>query len=256
MEKKVLILSDQVCFGSVALHTARSILTRRNRLVYALPTALLSNTWNYGAVAHLDTTDFLKNSLAVWEDLGMTFDAVLIGYVADEDQARWLAERCRGWRAAGIPIFLDPLFADLGKRYHGISETQVQLLRQLMAEADYILPNLTESCFLADLPYPSKPGDLMEALGKRTDAHVIITGVNDSVVFGRGGQWDFISYTALPGSFSGAGDCFAAIFLDKILRGASLKDSVLEAIVWTQQLLAQNCMDDFGGTGIPVERYY
>ena len=64
MEKHILILTDFVGYGNVAMATARAVLTRMGHRVYCLPTALISNTWNFGSCAQLDTTEYLKTS---WE---------------------------------------------------------------------------------------------------------------------------------------------------------------------------------------------
>lgn len=52
----ILILSDFVGCGNVAMGVARSVLTHMGHNALCLPTALISNTWNLGAPAVLDTT--------------------------------------------------------------------------------------------------------------------------------------------------------------------------------------------------------
>ena len=42
---------------------------------YNLPTAIVSNTLDYGKFDILDTTQYMKNTLGVWKALDFQFDA-------------------------------------------------------------------------------------------------------------------------------------------------------------------------------------
>lgn len=266
MEKNVLIMSDFVGFGDVALATARSILTGMGCHVFCLPTAILSNTWNYGNCAVLDTTDYMRSAMETWNTLAFPFDAVLIGYVANEKQVRWIEEQCKRWHAGGIRILLDPLFADHGKLYHGISPKQIDLLRVLMGYADDILPNVTEAQFLAGVPV-QKPvlsrwelDSIVFEMAKWTSGRILVTGANvgseQAVAAWDGQQVHLFPYESIPGSFSGTGDVFAALFLGACLKGMALADAVLYAITQTRFYLQQMVNCGWQGTGIPVERFF
>jgi len=115
MNRNVLVLTDFVGYGEVSLVVQRTILEHMGFKVLCLPTVLLSNTWNYGAPAKLDTNAYMKATLSAWEKIGITFDAVLLGYLADTEQAQWLSEQCKAWKQRGITVISDPLFADNGK---------------------------------------------------------------------------------------------------------------------------------------------
>ena len=144
----ILILGDFVGCGNVAMGVARSVLTHMGHNALCLPTALISNTWNLGAPAVLDTTAYLQEALAAWERLGIQPEGVLLGYLADEAQTVFIEEQCRRWREKGIKIFLDPIFADNGKLYRGITAAHIAFLKRLLPHIDYVLPNVTEAQFL------------------------------------------------------------------------------------------------------------
>ena len=132
----ILILSDFVGCGNVAMGVARSVLTHMGHNALCLPTALISNTWNLGAPAVLDTTAYLQEALAAWERLGIQPEGVLLGYLADEAQTVFIEEQCRRWREKGIKIFLDPIFADNGKLYRGITAARIAFLKRLLPPLD------------------------------------------------------------------------------------------------------------------------
>ena len=77
----ILILSDFVGCGNVAMGVARSVLTHMGHNALCLPTALISNTWNLGAPAVLDTTAYLQEAIAAdLPDIPSIFISSVSGY--------------------------------------------------------------------------------------------------------------------------------------------------------------------------------
>jgi len=253
MEKKVLILSDFVGLGNVAMATTRAVLTKLGCTALCLPTALISNTWNYGACAQLDTTAYLQQSLAQWQALGIHFDAVLIGYIAGEEQARWIGGLCEKWRDAGVRIFLDPIFADNGRLYKGITPQRLDDLRQLLKKADYVLPNSTEACFLAQTDEPEEAARKLAELG---NTEIVVTGADSTVLLGRDHRVEWHPYVSVPGNYPGAGDAFTALFMGNVLAGLTPSQSIDRAIGTTASWIRRSLAEDWQGMGLPVERYF
>lgn len=257
MEKQVLILSDFVGCGNVAMATSRAVLTKLGHRVYCLPTALISNTWNLGACAQLSTTDYLRAALRTWQQLGIRPDAVLIGYLADEAQAEWIGAQCEAWHHAGVEIFLDPIFADNGKLYRGMTEQRLSFLRSLLKQVDFVLPNLTEARFLTGEQDPLRALRALTDLGA---GGAVITGVpqgeESAVLLRHGGQTERLPYRPIPGNFPGAGDAFTALFAGGILSGKAPGASARTAIDATKQWIQKSLEENWQGMGLPVERYF
>lgn len=256
-EKRILILSDFVGCGNVAMATSRGVLTRLGHRAYCLPTALISNTWNLGSCVQLDTTAYLRDSLENWKRLGIRLDGVLLGYLAEEDQARFLAEQCTLWHRDGVKIFFDPIFADNGKLYRGITREHLDFLKGMLPRVDYVLPNLTEAQFLTGETNPFRALAGLLELGAGT---AVITGVpreeGCSVLLGSGSEGKALPYTPIPGRFSGAGDAFSALFAGLILSGLSPEESARKAMDTTKQWLRRSLEENWQGVGLPVERYF
>ena len=87
MKKTALLMGDITGRSRVAVRMMTAVLEERGIEVLALPTALISNTLNLGVHAALDTTDYLLESLKAWEEIGLAWDAVHIGYIASSAQA-------------------------------------------------------------------------------------------------------------------------------------------------------------------------
>lgn len=256
-EKHVLILSDFVGYGNVAMATSRAVLTRLGHRVYCLPTALISNTWNFGTCTQLDTTAYLREALETWQRLDFRLDGVLLGYIADEAQAEFLGQQCQRWHRAGVTIFLDPIFADNGKLYRSINRERLDFLRGLLKQVDYILPNLTEARFLTG---EDDPEAALRALIRAGVGGAVITGVPQSagcaVLLSDGGESHVLPYTPVPGHFSGAGDAFTALLAGLILSGCPPVESARLAMDTTKEWISKSLTEGWQGMGLPVERYF
>ena len=80
-KKKLLLVNDLPGVGKVALGAMIPILSYLGFSVHNLPTAIVSNTLDYGDFHILDTTDYMKETIEVWTRLGFSFDAVATGFI-------------------------------------------------------------------------------------------------------------------------------------------------------------------------------
>ena len=142
----ILLLGDLTGRSRVALRMLTGELENRGHEVLALPTALISNTLNLGRAAIADTTDYLLEALETWEALGLSYDLLYIGYVTGLAQAEKLCRVADAARARGVPVVVDPILGDHGRRYNSVSVEQAEAMARLIRHADIITPNLTEAC--------------------------------------------------------------------------------------------------------------
>ena len=84
--KNVLIINDMPGYGKVALAAMLPVLSNLGHSVYNLPTALVSNTLDYGKFTILDTTDYMVKAIEVWKQLGFQFDCITTGFLASAAQ--------------------------------------------------------------------------------------------------------------------------------------------------------------------------
>ena len=253
-----LILGDITGKSRVAVRMLTSTLEARGHEVLALPTALISNTLNLGKHAALDTTEYLLASLRAWEELGLGWDCVLIGYVTGLAQAKALCDVADRSRKRGAWVLVDPILGDGGRMYNSVTADQAEGMRLLAQHADIVTPNLTEAYLLTDTPHEGsfangketacdafsgerKPAlDAQEAAlgalsgdGKRS---VLITSTiapdGGSMVLGydaKAGERFAIPFERIPGRHFGTGDLFSALLTDGLLRGLTLEGAAREA---------------------------
>ena len=233
----MLLLGDITGRSRVAVRLLASVLEDRGVEVLALPTALISNTLNLGRHAALDTTDYLLSSLKIWEELGLSFDAVHIGYITGTAQAKVLIDVARKQRERERLVILDPILGDNGKRYNSVSNDQMEGMKLLMTQADLVTPNLTEAALLTGVPYEAAlTGEENERMIRSLSGDglrsVLITSARTKdggyamIGYDAQAQESFeIAYQLLPGSRGGTGDFFSGVLLQLLLVRLSLADA-------------------------------
>lgn len=227
----ILLLGDLTGRSRVALRMLTGELENRGHEVLALPTALISNTLNLGRAAIADTTDYLLEALETWEALGLSYDLLYIGYVTGLAQAEKLCRVADAARARGVPVVVDPILGDHGRRYNSVSVEQAEAMARLIRHADIITPNLTEACLMAGQPYENADVDaVLDALGG-AQTSVLVTSAGDAVAGkdARTGRRFRVPFRRIPGEHWGTGDRFCALLLDALASGLPLEQAARRA---------------------------
>lgn len=267
MSKKILLINDMAGYGKVALSAMIPVLSHMKYEIFNLPTALVSNTLDYGKFDILETTDYMRNSMRVWEELGFQFDAVSTGFIVSEEQAKLVTEFCRKKSAEGAVIFSDPIMGDDGRLYNGVTEQTVQLMRRLISAADYIVPNYTEAAYLSGIAYRPEGAfldefytmiDNLRAFGAKSVVitSAVINGSDKKAVVGydhRKEEYFRLDFEEIPVRFPGTGDIFSSVFMGKILDGETLRDAAQKAMDTVKEMIAVNAGNVDKYKGIPLE---
>ena len=255
MQKRALAVHDLSCVGRCSLTVALPILSAAGVNTAVIPTALLStHTGEFTGYTHLDLSDQLSPITAHLATLGLHFDAFYSGYLASGAQVEQILSMIDRLCDSETHIFVDPAFADHGRRYSLIDESMPAQMRRLCARANTIVPNLTEAAFLLERPYPGERceraliGDYCRGLLELGAENVIITDVSFSpeetgiALLSRSSasEPEFLFRSRFDGVFHGTGDVFASFALAGILQAMPLKaaaeralDLTHESIEWT-----------------------
>ena len=84
-QTQILLINDMAGYGKVALSVMIPVLSHLKFETFNLPTALVSNTLDYGQFDILDTTEYMENTLLVWKKLMFSFDAICTGFIVSKD---------------------------------------------------------------------------------------------------------------------------------------------------------------------------
>ena len=139
---QILLINDMAGYGKVALSVMIPVLSHLKYETFNLPTALVSNTLDYGQFDILETTDYMNHTLQIWKNLMFSFDAICTGFIVSETQSSLVYEYCKEQQKTGTMIFVDPIMGDNGKRYNGVTDDAVTYMKRLCSIADVIIPIL------------------------------------------------------------------------------------------------------------------
>lgn len=266
MQDKILLINDMAGYGKVALSAMIPVLSHMKYQVFNLPTALVSNTLDYGKFDILETTDYMRRSMEIWQELEFDFDAVSTGFIVSWEQVKLISDFCKKQSGKGVKIFSDPIMGDDGRLYNGITDKTVELMRELISVSDYIVPNYTEAAYLAGVEYKAEgidekeASDIMEKLLGLGAKSVIMTSTvlkqHGSSVVGydyENNKEFVIPFEEIPVRFPGTGDIFSAVFMGNIMGGHSIYDSTKLAMDKVKSLIERNKDNADKYKGIPIE---
>lgn len=230
--KRVLTIQDISCVGQCSLTVALPILSACGVETCVLPSAVLSNhTGGFRGFTFRDLTEDMPGISRQWQENGLDFAAIYTGYLGSTRQIAYVRNIFRDNGAAGCIKVVDPAMADHGKLYVGFDDVFVQAMKGLCTEADYVIPNITESCLLTGLEYRTEYDrtyidDQLAALTAMGCKNIILTGVSyapgrTGIVVFENGQYAYYEHERLPNSCHGTGDIFASSFVGALMRGNS-----------------------------------
>ena len=267
--KNILIIGDMPGYGKIGMAAVLPILSNMGHSVYNLPTALVSNNFDYGKFSVLDTTAYMREAIQVWRELGFQFDCVTTGFLASADQVDLLRGFIDSQRKEDFLVVTDPIMGDGGKLYNGSTRDTVDNMRRFLGVSDVIVPNLTEGEFLTGLFEGEEAltgeqarqvlGGLL-ACGPKS---VVVTSGRERetgrhVVWGfDGGTGEYftVPYRFIKAHFPGTGDIFTSLLTGQLLDGRSLPQAVqkavdlLERLIFLEQDVAER------NNGIRIEKY-
>ncbi len=251
--KRVLTIQDISCVGQCSLTVALPIISACGIETSVLPSAVLStHTAGFTGFTFRDLTEDMPDICAHWKKEGLTFDGIYTGYLGSAKQIEYVKNIIAQTAGKDCLVFVDPAMADNGKLYPAFDLDFVAEMKKLCANADYLLPNITEACFLTGEEFRTEYDhsfidSLMEKLSALGAKNVILTGV--SYAKGRtgievleNGVRQYYEHEQIAGGIHGTGDIYASAFVGAKLRGKTgfeaasvAADYVVECILESQK---------------------
>lgn len=237
--KDILLINDLPGVGKVALSAMMPIVSSLGFRVHNLPTAIVSNTLDYGLFEIMDMTDYMEKTIDIWNKLNFKFDCICTGFINSDPQVELIEKIIKDNKEKSPIVMVDPIMGDDGKLYLGLSENVVKNMRKMCSMADIVTPNLTEASFIL---YDEMKNtaltkeeikeyiDEFREIGSKS---VVITSVqhkDDNNYYIEGyshfeDEYFSIPYDYINVRFPGTGDVFSAVLITKFLKGLTLKES-------------------------------
>ena len=243
--KRVLTVQDISCLGKCSLTIALPVLSVLGSETVILPTAVLSTHTMFKGFTCKDLSDQIEPIKQHWLKEGITFDAIYTGYLGSIAQIDQMKELFRAFRREGMFVFVDPVMADNGRLYAAFNMAYAEKNKELCAEADIIVPNITEAALMTGMDYRETYDEsyilaLLSGLRELGAKLSVITGV--SLEKGKIGAMGIDRETGetwcyqnrrIDASYHGTGDLFASTFVGGLLRGKDWKNAMRIAADYT-----------------------
>lgn len=252
--KRILTIQDISCVGQCSLTVALPIISACGIETSVLPSAVLStHTAGFTGFTFRDLTEDMPDICAHWEKEGITFDAIYTGYLGSAKQIEYVKNIIKKTAADSCLAVVDPAMADNGKLYPGFDTDFVAEMKKLCADADYLLPNITEACFLTDMDYRTSYDEayikeLLEKMCALGAKNIILTGVSykegsTGVVVYENGIFQYYEHNQIAGGVHGTGDIYASAFVGAKLRGKTAYEAAKIAADYVVECILESKND-------------
>ena len=248
--KRVLTIQDISCLGKCSITIALPVISALGVETVILPTAVLSTHTMFQGFTVKDLSDQIEPVTAHWKKEKVHFDAIYTGYLGTKEQIDQMKELFRAFRTEDTTVIVDPVMADNGKLYPAFDMEYVKKNRELCAEADIIVPNITEACFMTDTEYREHYDEayirsLLEKLVAFGAKVTVLTGVSLSEgktgVMGydrETGEYYVYQNDRIDATYHGTGDLFSSTCVGVMLRGKSWQEAMRIAADYTAHTIA------------------
>ena len=263
---KILTIQDISCVGQCSLTVALPIISAFGVETCILPSAVLStHTYGFSGYTFRDLTDDIPAIIKHWQKENISFDAIYTGYIGNKKQIDYILEMNEKLSTKDSLLIVDPAMADYGKLYYGFDLAFVEEMKKLVKNADYVLPNITESAFLLGEEYIEKNHTkeyiekLCVGLYNLGAKKVVLKGVSfDEDTLGvatyDGNKVEYYLHERIKKNSHGTGDVYASCFTGALLSGYDLKDSAKHAANITVKAIKETVEDETHWYGVKFEK--
>ena len=252
--KKILTIQDISCVGQCSLTVALPILSACGVETCILPSAVLStHTGGFSGFTFRDLTDDMPAIQEHWQRENIKFQAIYTGYLGSIKQIGYVRDILKTMGTEDCIRVVDPAMADNGKLYSIFNQDYVDAMRVLCGEADILIPNITEACFLTgetytevyDEEYVRVLLEKLAALGAKT---VVLTGVSydpskTGVAIYESGVVNYYSHDKVCRGCHGTGDIYASAFVGSLMNGKSVYEAAKIAADYTLKCIINTIGD-------------
>ncbi len=253
--KRLLTIQDISCVGQCSLTVALPIISACGIETAILPSAVLStHTAGFSGYTFRDLTEDMPKICDHWVKEGIKFSGIYTGYLGSKEQIDYVKAISKATKKDDALLIVDPAMADNGNLYPGFDMAFVKEMATLCAEADYVLPNITEATMMCGMEYKTEYtreyiDEIISKMCGMGIKNIILTGISykagtTGVVVYENGEYSYYEHELLPNSCHGTGDIYASAFVGAITRGKSAYESAKIAADFTMECIKATAEED------------
>ena len=263
-ERKILTIQDISCYGQCSITVALPILSACGYETAILPTSILStHTSGFKNFVYKDMDEELTNFIKHWQDENIHYDVIYTGYLGSESLIDLAISAIKKLRKENSLIVIDPAMGDNGKLYPVFNKAYAIKMRELIREADIILPNITEACFMLDKDYPTTYDrnyieSLLDDLKAYTSGKIVLTDVSfkegtTGVYLADGYKKQYYMHDKVGNGSHGTGDVFSSSFIAAYLKLNNLYQATKMAADYVYRCIKYTINDKEHWYGVKFE---
>ena len=264
MEKKIVTIQDISCYVQCSITVALPVLSAFGFETAIIPSAVLStHTSGFKNFTVHNLTSEIPGILDHWKRENIKFDALYSGYLGEKEHIDLVIRMKNELLNTNGIFLLDPVMADNGVLYPVFDMEYVKEVKRLVKEADIIVPNLTEACFLADIPYQEKLNPeyiqtVIDGLLKIGAKNIVLTGISykkgmTGVLLYSNGKYQHYEHKKIDKVFHGTGDVYASTLLGIYLKTNDLFYSMKMAAEFVVKCINNTIKDESHWYGVKFE---
>ena len=244
--KRILSVQDISCVGKCSLTVALPVISAMGAEACVIPTAVLSCHTAFSDFTFYDLTSEIERITHMLKKQNIDFDAIYTGYIGSYEQIDVVEKIFEEFKTDKNIIIADPAMADYGELYKGFDRNFAAKMTELCSKADIIVPNITEACYMLDIPYIGEKYDrnfirkILVDLSMQGCKYCVLTGVSFEddklgVMSYDAETKSFFEYYSekLPNSFYGTGDVFASAFTGALMLDITRENALKLAVDFT-----------------------
>lgn len=267
-QTRVLSIQDISCLGKCSLTVALPIISAMGAETCIIPTAVLStHTGGFTGYTWRDLTEDIPKIASHWSSLNIKFNAIATGYLGSFEQIGIVKDIFTDLGEGAIK-FVDPVMGDNGKLYAGFTPEFAREMASLCAQADIIVPNMTEACYMLGIEYKSGPyaeDYIKDILVRLTDLGCPVAAMTGVVLEDAADKQGVMAYDSvknefysyynsnLPVKFHGTGDIYASTMCGALALGKDLDYAIRIAVDYTVECIRRSIGDDEHKYGVRFE---
>lgn len=276
--KRIALINDLSGFGKCSLTAAIPVISVMGMQACPLPTAILTAQTGFDEYFCDDYTDKMDVFTNQWKKMGVKFDGIYSGFLADSLQIEKVCNFLEQFKTEDTLYLADPVMGDHGKPYDMFTKEFLQGMKALVQKADVITPNLTELCLLADVDYEEMTAhrgeeayvkrvqEVCERLQAKSEHKqtIVVTGIvhtkEDKEYIGNlavSEKENFYIENPYTGmGFSGTGDLFASVICGSLVKGLSIRKAMEKASYFLQEAIEEASAEKIPSVhGVNFEKY-
>ena len=241
-QKKIALINDFTGFGRCSIAVELPIISTLKVQCCPLPTSIFSNHTGFDSYFFDDYTDRMERYVEEWKKLDLSFNGICSGFLGSARQISIVKDFIKEFKTDDTIVVVDPVMGDYGKIYSTYTDEMCGLMKELVAGADIITPNITESCILTDTPYSDMLYEkdiveIAEKLSMMGPEKVVITGIVQGTFISNycyerekeRKKGYFVKALKIGAQRSGTGDIFTSIIAADAVNGVDFHKSVKKA---------------------------